>query len=350
MADRVPIPNARFMGALQEMAREWTRNGRQFVQRGLGLGLVGGAVAQIVHALEVTSATPDSDGYPARIHNYDGTTWEAEYEECRAVKIGGGTLGLGFYPPGVLKRVTTDGMHVYGVHRGTDPGDVPSTDVTLLACVAPMLGRLTQESDKTVYLDGSPIGTGGVDVLIGIMKQSQTISVVSTSGPDDCVEAVEDECCPPPDCTTEFVTGLNNTGASNDPGEQDPNWNNAWVMNGIPYPIGNDATSKWITNATLDGGSVEPGCVDGVGAGTFDYTTTFSCSDAANAVLCGRFLADDQASIRLNGVEVVAEGGGFEAWTEFNISSGFNAGANTLVFRVHDVHCAYQALRVEFYT
>jgi hypothetical protein len=70
--------------------------------------------AYVTHCVEVTSATADSYGYPARIVTFDGSTWARTYEACRAVKIGGGTLPTGYHL-GRLVRADPSGMHVYGV-------------------------------------------------------------------------------------------------------------------------------------------------------------------------------------------------------------------------------------------
>lgn len=104
--------------AMEEMVRQWEAIGRR-LDRGLRAPAAHQqSSAPIVQAIEVTSAVADSDGYPARIQLFDGTSWTDNYAECRAVKIGGGTLSAGFYPPGRLMRVADSGLHVYGVHPG----------------------------------------------------------------------------------------------------------------------------------------------------------------------------------------------------------------------------------------
>jgi hypothetical protein len=78
-------------------------------------------VTAATHAIEVTSATPDSLGYPAQILFFNGSSWTPEIE-VRAVRIGGGTLGVGHYPPGRLMYVGEHGGNQYGVY-GVHPGN-----------------------------------------------------------------------------------------------------------------------------------------------------------------------------------------------------------------------------------
>jgi hypothetical protein len=81
--------------------------------------------AYVTHCVEVTSATADSYGYPARIVTFDGSSWARTYEACRAVKIGGGSLTTGYYL-GRLVRADPSGMHVYAVEPivASTPGTV----------------------------------------------------------------------------------------------------------------------------------------------------------------------------------------------------------------------------------
>ena len=148
--------------------------------------------AYVVHAIEVTSATADSYGYPARIQTFDGTTWSDTYEECRAVKIGGGTLTVGFYPPGRLMRVASNGMHVYGVH----PGGAGST-ISVVTNVCPTLGLLTATVTDgkvtDILLDGVSIIPDGGVVATGAVVESREVSVASAS--DAECETNPVECC-----------------------------------------------------------------------------------------------------------------------------------------------------------
>lgn len=103
--------------ALDQIVRQWEAAGRRF-DRARATPTPTSHSAPIVQAIEVTSSTADADGYPARIQLFDGTSWTDSYAECRAVKIGGGTLATGFYPPGRLMGVSPTGLHIYGVHPG----------------------------------------------------------------------------------------------------------------------------------------------------------------------------------------------------------------------------------------
>ena len=79
--------------------------------------------AYVTHCVEVTSATADSYGYPARIVTFDGSSWARTYEACRAVKIGGGSLTTGYYL-GRLVRADPSGMHVYAVEPIASGGSI----------------------------------------------------------------------------------------------------------------------------------------------------------------------------------------------------------------------------------
>lgn len=104
--------------------------------------------------------------------------------------------------------------------------------------------------------------------------------------------------------------------------------------------------SQWIrpNNGNTTGGN------DNDPVGTYVFRTTFTL-DSWNfntAAIVGRFATDNSGTIRLNGVAVGLNGttaginnpavtsNGFGAWTNFSISSGFQAGLNTLDFVVNN--------------
>jgi hypothetical protein len=94
--------------------------------------------------------------------------------------------------------------------------------------------------------------------------------------------------------------------------------------------------SQWIrpNNGSTSGGN------DNDPVGTYVFRTTFTL-DSWNfntASLVGRFATDNSGTIRLNGATLggntPVSSSGFGAWTNFSITSGFQAGLNTLDFVV----------------
>ncbi len=99
-----------------------------------------------------------------------------------------------------------------------------------------------------------------------------------------------------------------------------------WVINGWWLP--NSASSKW----------VGPTANYGYGAaGAYYYTNRFFLCSTNQATLTGRWTADDNGRIWLNGnptANVLPPGWGFTNWHPVSIASGFVPGWNTLVFAV----------------
>lgn len=344
MADKPALFDERTAREILEMVRDWKANGRRFEKAGLKQTKTDRG-APILHLLRVTSTTATSGMYPARIVNFesDSTTPEQVYEEVRVVGVGPGTISTTYYF-GRLMGVR-NGYPVYSIVLPTADRTYDAT-LDVLVCVSPVIGTLSQDVGGTVRLDGTAIGTSGVSVVKAISRQEQTISVSSVGTLADCVKVTTDDCCPVT-VGSVHVTGLHNTGKTFSQGDIDTNWSNAWVSTYIePYPFPNDATSKWITNAATAAGDSEAGC--DVTPCTHDYETTFTATDAGLAEVNGRFLADNEASIWLNGVQKYASFGEWGAWTEFSITDGFALGANTLLFRLTD-YGVIQNLRVEFY-
>jgi hypothetical protein len=104
--------------------------------------------------------------------------------------------------------------------------------------------------------------------------------------------------------------------------------NSSWpVASGVwIYP--NGPASKWI--------GPRADAANGNSAGNYTYRTTFSLSgvNPSTAILTGWAAADDTGIIKLNGVQVASIVNGFASPSSFTISSGFQAGANTLDFVV----------------
>jgi hypothetical protein len=141
-----------------------------------------------------------------------------------------------------------------------------------------------------------------------------------------------------------FGTGLVSAGALAADASPDPHYTiiasadasapgpNAYVVYSNALPIGSwiydGPNSKWIAPRTDAG--------NGNAAGNYTYRTTFDLTgfNASTAVLTGQFVADNSATIKLNGVTVGPSSFGFLSWTPFTITSGFVAGVNTLDFVV----------------
>jgi len=113
-----------------------------------------------------------------------------------------------------------------------------------------------------------------------------------------------------------------------------PNARVANQSNGYPNDVwfGDDALSSWIGpkgDSHLDGGYGE----------IYDFQTTFSLAglDAATAAIVGQWAVDDVGlDILLNGVSVHPALVGWNYWSPFSITSGFQAGVNTLDFIVQN--------------
>lgn len=132
------------------------------------------------------------------------------------------------------------------------------------------------------------------------------------------------------------ISGLVNTGSFAS-GVQDTNYrlngnsygyvsyDNAWPVN--PW-LANTSTSKWITPTANQAASLDP-----VQNGTYSWTLSFDLSgfDASTASFSGQFAADNQATVKLNGV-TIGSASSFSQFSGFAANSGFNAGVNTLEF------------------
>lgn len=153
---------------------------------------------------------------------------------------------------------------------------------------------------------------------------------------------------PPPAPSSGPIAGLVNTGDGVSGGQQDFNYSFevvqgsapagngfGFVPSGSDYPAGiwlaSDASSQWLTPTASGWQSYDP-----TAAGEYRWTLQFDLRgfDAASATLSGRFMADNQAEVRLNQGAVLASSNSFATWTAFGAGSGFDAGLNSLEFIV----------------
>lgn len=109
----------------------------------------------------------------------------------------------------------------------------------------------------------------------------------------------------------------------------------------------NSGASRWITPMFNASTSLDP-VTNGVYAYSLEFTLT--AAEAAGASFLGRYAADNEVAVYLNG-QLISSGAGFSDWTMFGASGGFLAGVNGLQFLV--TNYALDAgnptgLRVEF--
>ena len=96
------------------------------------------------------------------------------------------------------------------------------------------------------------------------------------------------------------------------------------------YWTGDSATSKWVSPQANQSSSPEP-------PGSYVYETTFSLAnfDPASVQVTGQVMVDDQITdVQLNGKSLGITASSFTSWTPLSITSGFQAGVNTLEFLV----------------
>ncbi len=107
------------------------------------------------------------------------------------------------------------------------------------------------------------------------------------------------------------ISGLVNTGGSFASGAQDTNYSLngssfGYVTSNGTFPLAgnwmaNTITSKWITPTTSQGESFDPSA-----NGTYSWKLNFDLTgfNASTASFTGRFAADNNAKVKLNGTEV----------------------------------------------
>ncbi len=122
--------------------------------------------------------------------------------------------------------------------------------------------------------------------------------------------------------------------------------NNVWPI--TPWLV-NTVDSKWITPTDNQAQSFDPSS-----NGTYTYSLSFNLNgyDASTAALTGRFSADNNAVVLLNGTQIGSVSD-FKVWGNFGSSNGtaFVAGTNTLEFVVTNLKQSSgnpTGLRVEF--
>ncbi|HXG47523.1 MAG TPA: immunoglobulin domain-containing protein [Methylomirabilota bacterium] len=145
-----------------------------------------------------------------------------------------------------------------------------------------------------------------------------------------------------------YNTGVDDAGVSLPSGSVDPHWTlvqsadpafpgpDAFVLNDVGFPIppwlANDEFSKWIApRADQSSGNL---------LGDYAYRLTFDLSgfDPASVRITGEWATDNEGTdILINGISTGQRNGGqFVTWTPFSISSGFQAGLNTLELRLNN--------------
>ncbi|MEM7476582.1 MAG: PEP-CTERM sorting domain-containing protein [Planctomycetota bacterium] len=149
---------------------------------------------------------------------------------------------------------------------------------------------------------------------------------------------VDDNC----DVLTEGTTDTHWTIAASPGGAA-----NAIVQTPFAGWLGHQTNSRWIGSTTNGSDFVTPG--------TYDYEMNFDLTGFVpeSAVITGNFLSDDSAEIFVNDMTTSISGGGFVSLTAFTLNSGnstFNAGINTLRFRVNNAAVGDNpsGLQVEF--
>ena len=149
--------------------------------------------------------------------------------------------------------------------------------------------------------------------------------------------------------TTIYNTGVDGSGGLAATGSTDLHYTLTTILGPNTYVekhpawLADGPNSKWIA-PTLDA------CL-GCSTGTYIYHTTFDLTgfDPSTAVLVGKWSTDDSGlNIVLNGVSTGNTAGGYGAFYDFTISSGFIAGVNTLDFSVANGGGSWTGLRVEF--
>lgn len=144
-----------------------------------------------------------------------------------------------------------------------------------------------------------------------------------------------------------WIEGLYNTGEVFFAGEQDTNYafivingtatgtgGFGIVSEGVGFPFNawsaNSAASSWLTPSANAGQSYDPSS-----EGLYKWSISFDLSgkNLSSASFSGRWWADNQGYVQLNGV-TISTGVNLSSPTSFAASSGFVAGMNTLDFFV----------------
>lgn len=144
-----------------------------------------------------------------------------------------------------------------------------------------------------------------------------------------------------------WIDGLYNTGEAFFAGEQDTHYSFSVisgtatgtggygvVADGSSFPLNvwaaSDGASYWLTPSANAGQSY-----DASSDGQYKWSISFDLTgkDIASASFSGRWWADNQGYVQLNGT-TISSGVGFSSPTSFSATSGFVAGLNTLDFVV----------------
>jgi len=113
--------------------------------------------------------------------------------------------------------------------------------------------------------------------------------------------------------------------------------------------LGPNATSAWISPKNSNSTQRDP-------AGNYTYQQSFDMAGVnSSSILQGRFASDNQGTMYLNGVQVAqtaSTNASYTTWTPFSITSGFQAGTNTLSWTINNTmsgaNTTPSGLRVEF--
>jgi len=138
-----------------------------------------------------------------------------------------------------------------------------------------------------------------------------------------------------------YNTGVNDSGVELSIGSVD----NHYAL--VVPPTGSSAPAYAINNhpawAVAPAGSEWIGPLNGNSVGTdgvYFYTTTFDLTglDYTTASISGKWAADNDVNLFLNDIDTGLGVVGFATLTSFNLTSGFQAGVNTLKYRVDNYY------------
>lgn len=153
-----------------------------------------------------------------------------------------------------------------------------------------------------------------------------------------------------------FNTGVDNNGQPLPTYAQDPHYpmtpTFGSYVGATTDPFAVPAFSAWLPPNSSTSQWLSPYANWASSGGTFSYQLSFNLAgcDPSTVQVAGRWEADNQAQMFLNGTAVpggVINNPGFNAFQNFTINGGFVAGLNTLEFRVVNLS-SITGLRVEF--
>ncbi|MEI9962916.1 MAG: immunoglobulin domain-containing protein [Limisphaerales bacterium] len=260
----------------------------------------------------------------------------------------------------------------------TPPRLIAPASVTVTDCVVPdVLGLVSIAANPCASSDltftqsppaGTPIAAGGNIVTVTGTDPNGNSSSVFIPLVGSGLQSFLDEL---------FNTGVDNTGALLASGSIDPHYTLGPVPSGIPVGPGHYnvpsavvVTNPWYLPPFSDSRWIAPATSpEGLTDGIYTYTNQFVLPagvDAQTASISGRWAADNDATMYLNGLAPANQvssivstnsffimANGFDHWTYFTVASGFQAypAVNTLYFLVTNQPGStpnYTGLRVEY--